>query len=197
MDFENHPLWDFTLEAHQKNGVHEACLALQTKHGIDVNFLFWCCWLGETGAAALDEIQMGRAMESVGKWQEEIVRPVWTVRRRLKPAYGSFRKDHTESLRQQLIGAELDAEHIEMLHLAQVVKFQGHMARPTGEKVRIAAHNLRIYLLKHFAKQRGKPFRSDGVEKIPENVLEPLGKILQACFPGLEKEAAKKHLLAW
>lgn len=188
MEFEDHPLWNFTIEAHQRSGVHEACMALQVKHDIDVNFLFWCCWAGEMGAPSLDEIQMESAMDAVGQWQREIVRPVWRARWKLKPSYGSFPEDLTESLRQQLIAAELNAEHIEMLHLAHAVKIQKGPAVSAWDKASNAAANLKRYLSRHFACKTTKENAMESQESIPANIQDPLNTILCACFPELNKE---------
>jgi uncharacterized protein (TIGR02444 family) len=39
IEFPDHPFWDFSLQVHQCLGVPEACLELQTRHGLDVNML--------------------------------------------------------------------------------------------------------------------------------------------------------------
>jgi uncharacterized protein (TIGR02444 family) len=188
MEFEDHPLWNFTIEAHQRQGVHEACITLQVNHDIDINFLFWCCWAGAVGAPPLDEIHMQRAMDAVGPWQREIVRPVWRARWKLKPSYGSFSKKLTESLRQQFIKAELNAEHIEMLHLAHAVKIRGVAGVSTWEKASHAASNLKLYLSHHFALGSTKESPVGSQNSIPKNIQEPLSIVLCACFPELNKK---------
>lgn len=188
MEFEDHPLWRFTIEAHQRPGVHEACVALQTNHDIDVNFLFWCCWTGAVGAPALDEIQMARAMDAVGKWQRDIVRPVWRARWKLKPSYGSFPEDSTEALRQQLIKAELNAEHIEMLHLARAVKIRIESGVSTWDRAIHAVSNLKLYLSHHFVIGNTRGSSTAGQSPIPKDIRDPLGIVLCACFPELSRE---------
>ena len=51
------PFWNFSLRLYARAGVPDACLALQARHGIDVNLLFCCLWLGldtpERGAERL------------------------------------------------------------------------------------------------------------------------------------------------
>jgi uncharacterized protein (TIGR02444 family) len=190
MEFEDHPLWNFTIEAHQRSGVHEACMALQINHDIDVNFLFWCCWAGAVGAPPLDEVQMESAMDAVGQWQREIVKPVWRARWKLKPSYGSFPEGLTESLRQQLIAAELNAEHIEMLHLAHAVKIQNGPAVSTWDKASNAAANLKRYLSRHFAGKNSKEDTMETQKPLPENIQVPLNTVLCACFQELNKEEA-------
>ena len=45
--------WAFSLEFYARPGVAEACLALQDRHGLDVNILLLCCWLGWSGRGRL------------------------------------------------------------------------------------------------------------------------------------------------
>lgn len=188
MEFEDHPLWNFTIEAHQRHGVHKACVMLQVHHDIDINVLFWCCWAGAVGAPPLDETQMHQAMDAVGPWQREIVKPIWNARWKLKPAYGSFPKNLTEPLRQQLIKAELNAEHIEMLHLAHAVKIRMIAGVSTRDKAAHAAINLKCYLSRHFALENSKESPAGSQNQIPKNILNPLSIVLWACFPDLTKE---------
>jgi len=190
MEFKDHPLWRFTLKAHRRSGVHEACVELQKSHGIDVNFLFWCCWVAQMGAPPLHEAQMRRAMTAVRSWQEEIVRPVWRARWKLKPSYGNFPEDLTEALRRQLIAAEINAEHLEMLQLADAVKIRMKETVSTREKVSHAMENVKRYL-SYF-------FKENAENEFPRNIQPPLSTILCACFPELkEKEMfaiLKEHL---
>ena len=180
MEFKDHPLWHFTVKAHQQTGVHEACVDLQKNQGIDVNFLFWCCWLAEMGAPPLDEAQLQSAMDAVGPWQRDIVRPVWRARWKLKPSYGNFPEDLTEALRQQLITAEINAEHIEMLQLADVVKIPMEKTVSTWERASHAMENMKRYLMQHFIEENEE-------KGFPESILPSLNTILCACFPGLKK----------
>ena len=188
MEFEDHPLWNFTIDAHQRPGVHEACVHLQVNHHIDVNFLFWCCWAGAAGAPPFDEVQIESAMDMVGQWQSEIVRPVWRARRKLKPSYGRFPKDATESLRQQLIAAELYAEHLEMLRLAHAVTIRKGSAVSIRDQASHGAANLKLYLSRHFARKTAKEGSIENREPIPEDIRDPLGVVLCACFPELNGE---------
>jgi uncharacterized protein (TIGR02444 family) len=185
---KDHPLWRFTLQAHRQPGVHEACVTLQIEHHIDVNFLFWCCWVAEVGGPPLDEKQIGSAFKAVGEWQGEVVRPVWEARRKLKPGYGTFPKDLTEPLRQELIAAELNAEHIEMLCLAESVKFAKNADISMWQKASNAVDNLKRYLARHLATGNKPIIGNENRGPIPENVKNPLSLILHACFPDLKKQ---------
>lgn len=188
MDFPQNPFWDFSITGHRKSGVYEACLELQKAYGLDVNLLFFCCWAGAVGSGPLGREKVGAAMAAVGGWQEDVVRPVWQARWRLKPAFGDFPPELTEPLRQALVAAELDAEHIEQLHLAEAVTF-GHAAGlPDDQRAEHAAANLAEYLGRFFSGQgRAMPPAGD--------LAGPLAVILQACFDGLEPSRVKKIIL--
>lgn len=82
-------------------------------HGLDTNLLFFCCWADGVKGARLDYGQIRQVMESISGWQEETVRSIWKARWRLRPGFGVFSMERTETLRRKLIEAELDAEHID------------------------------------------------------------------------------------
>ncbi len=52
------PFWDFSLAVWGREAVEPACLALQERHGIDVNVLLFCGWAGRRGRA-LDAAVLG------------------------------------------------------------------------------------------------------------------------------------------
>lgn len=177
MDFPDHPFWDFSVAVHRQPGVHEACLALQTQYALDVNLLFFCCWVGTAGGGILDAHQIRLAMDTVAGWQEEIVRPIWRARWRLKPFFHNFPREKTELLRRALIDAELDAEHIEQLHLADRVRFLENLQLSDETKAAHVVTNIFAYL-------------ETVAENQPETVFdktyitEPLTVLVSACFPG-------------
>ena len=118
MQFPKHPSWDFSLATYGRNGVSEACLALQEAHGADVNILLFCAWAGCNGAS-FDRKQVEAACAAVDAWHREIVRPLRSVRQRLKTALDECPPgDLQPALRARIQKIELDAEHIEQLRLA-------------------------------------------------------------------------------
>ncbi|HEY9550471.1 MAG TPA: TIGR02444 family protein, partial [Kiloniellaceae bacterium] len=46
---EETPFWQFSGAVYARRGVAEACLALQQRHGLDVNLLLFCAWAGSNG----------------------------------------------------------------------------------------------------------------------------------------------------
>ena len=118
MQFPDHPFWDFSLATYGRDGVADACIALQEAHGADVNVLLFCAWAGCNGVR-LDRAQVEAACGAVGEWHGEIVRPLRSVRRRLKTAAdGTAPGDLQSALRARVQKIEIDAEHIEQLRLA-------------------------------------------------------------------------------
>jgi hypothetical protein len=49
VDLPASPFWTFTLAVYQKDGVSPACIALQDRLGLDVNFLLLCLYGGSRG----------------------------------------------------------------------------------------------------------------------------------------------------
>jgi uncharacterized protein (TIGR02444 family) len=116
--FPDHPFWDFSLRVYGSEGVAPACLVLQEAHGIDVNVLLLCCWLGASGRGAVGQDGIGGIVETVSAWHGEIVRGLRAVRKRLKEPVGGEDRDLALSIRKQVQKIEIDAEHIEQLTLA-------------------------------------------------------------------------------
>jgi len=86
---ENRGLNPHIEDVARRAGVADACIALQEAHGADVNILLFCAWAGCNGVR-LDRAQIEAACGAVRGWHEEVVRPLRSVRRRLKsPLDGS------------------------------------------------------------------------------------------------------------
>lgn len=116
--------WDWALEAYGREGVSDACLDLQDRHGQNVPLLLWAAWLaargetasGETVEAACD---IGRA------WDETTVEPLRALRRRLKSPHPDLEPGARLDMRQKTIELERRAEH----HLMQALE---HLPREAG-----------------------------------------------------------------
>lgn len=103
-----HPLWRFSLAVYAMPGVQAECLALQDAHGIDVNVLLYCAWVGACGCRSLTSREIARARQAVAEWHGDIVQPLRAARRaakRLAADAGSARTSIAE--------AEQAAEHVE------------------------------------------------------------------------------------
>jgi uncharacterized protein (TIGR02444 family) len=119
--------WDYSVALYARPGVEAACLELQRRHRIDVNLVLLCLWLGERGIA-LDSDALARLCHAAERWQLEVVRPLRSLRRRLKTRLAdgepnSVAGDWPElaaSIRARSIVLEIDAEHLEQVHLGRV-----------------------------------------------------------------------------
>lgn len=145
------PFWDYSLELYGRPGIEDACLELQRRHGLDVNLLLLCCWLGARGIGP-EESAPTRFEGAVRDWQVEVVRPLRAVRRRLKarladpdPEPGSVHEgwpDLARGLRQRLLALEIDAERLEQLALGRAVAGLRPGAAPGPD---LTARHLRLY----------------------------------------------------
>ena len=137
MDWPANPFWDYALELYQRPGVEGACLELQSRHGLDVNFVLLCCWLGDRGIDA-EPAWLARVAGTAQSWQADIVHPLRAVRGSLKakltePATGSIAARWpalTAALRQRVLGLEIDGERLEQLLLAELAADLAPTAAP-------------------------------------------------------------------
>jgi uncharacterized protein (TIGR02444 family) len=118
--------WDYSVALYGRAGVEAACGELQQRHGIDVNLVLLCLWLGERGTA-LDGEMLARLCHAAGRWQVEVVRPLRALRQRLKERIGDREPNSVAgdwpgfatSLRERALALEIDTEHLEQLHLGR------------------------------------------------------------------------------
>lgn len=189
MELPDHPFWDFSLQVHQRPGVSDACLALQRAYGLDVNILFFLCWTAVCEGRPLDRKAIETALDAVAGWQDEIVRPIWKARWRLKGGFGAFPFDRTESLRKALLATELEAEHMEQLLLADAVPVQTRPEPDDGARLSAAAANLASGLaacLPYGATPQGN--------RPPDDLVTPLRVLLAGVFPCMSMDGIHDEL---
>jgi len=192
LDFPRNDFWDFTLEAHGKKGVHEACLHLQREYELDINVLFFCCWVGASGAGALARERMRRIVDETAGWQESVVRPVWRARWKLKNGCGDYPRDLVEALRKDLVRSEVDAERIEQLHLASLAPDGRHTDKPWEKRLGDTLNSLREYLVLVMEGSSGADEPAGQVTT--EDFLGPLTVILGAAFPQMPPGQVKNQV---
>ncbi len=144
MDFPESPFWDFSLALYGSDGVPPACLRLQERHGVDVNFLFFCIWRGLTGGK-LNPDDLRARHEAIAVWHETVVRHLRALRQRLKEPVGPVDPDLAQALRARIQKIEIDAEHIEQVTLFAGPAPIGASGRVTAEGRRDAAANVSAY----------------------------------------------------
>lgn len=129
--------WDWSLAVYGRPGVEAACLALQDRHGLDVNLLLFAVWAGTRGTILSPEA-MGEAAQRVGRWHAEIVRPLRALRRRLKGDPHGLDPTLAAEMRRRIAAVELDAEHAEQLGLAALAPIQpGAAEEAAGDAVSV------------------------------------------------------------
>ncbi len=133
------PFWDFSLNAYDRSGVAEACLALQERHGLDVNLLLFAAWAGYCGRRLSAE-EMAEIVSAAAAWHSEVVRPLRAVRSWLK-GQATVPDVLGESLRGGVKAMELQAEMLQQLLLHQYLPLKVAVPDP-----RHAAANMRLYL---------------------------------------------------
>ena len=84
VSFESHPFWDFSYGVYGKDGVSPALIGFQDRHGMDVNMLFLCLWMGHSGRGVLNTTAMAQALAVSHSWNPEIVCGLRALRIRLR-----------------------------------------------------------------------------------------------------------------
>jgi uncharacterized protein (TIGR02444 family) len=134
---------------------------LQQAHGIDINLLLFCAWLGARGAV-LSSKDVEDASGAVSAWNESVVRPLRGVRQWMKARY----RDEFAIIRERVKGIELEAEQIEQAILfAHSKRIQGSRAGvDSGEAV---ARNVDQYLtVKSGSSQTSAPRLIDAARRM-------------------------------
>lgn len=136
-------LWDFSLRQYARAGVADACLRLQDEHGVNVNVLLWCLWLGQRGLT-LDAARLRSAQKRIHAWDEHYVVPLRQLRRRMKAEFG-MADSGIEQVRSQIKQAELLAEK-QLQSLLEVLAHTWENPDTANTYLSTAGENLRLYL---------------------------------------------------
>ena len=178
MDFPQHPFWDFALQVYSREGVGTACLRLQERHGIDVNIMLFCLWLGESGRGIVEAEEMDALRAVSDKWHSEVVKGIRAVRQGLKSDFPDVPESLRENLRAQVQATEIDAEHLEQLLLAGAIDRPAAEGALTAEaRAGDASADFKLYL------------DTLGVIFEPADTVN-FAHILGQTFPGLSPERA-------
>lgn len=104
----------FALAVYAEADVAPACLTLQERFGVDVNVVLFAAYVGAVGRRRLDDAELDGAHAAIGEWHDEVVRPLRSVRRRLKSGPSPAPNPATAELRRRIQKAEIDAELVEL-----------------------------------------------------------------------------------
>jgi uncharacterized protein (TIGR02444 family) len=163
--------WTFSLALYGRPGVAPALIGLQDRLGLDVNMLLYCCWAGAAGRA-LTAADLAEVEAVAEPWQAEVVRPLRSIRRRLRGGFGQLPPDRVETCKARLGELEIEAERIAQEAMAGVPQ------RQRGDPAATAAHgagNLSRYL------------QLRGVAVTASDDAD-LRSVLQACCPDADLE---------
>ena len=102
--------WRFSLRVYDQEGVANECLELQELHGVNVNLLLFCAWIG-TQAITLDRNDIEAANQIVVHWDAMVVRPLRIARQEMKA------DPDMATVRPYVKALEIEAEQIEQAML--------------------------------------------------------------------------------
>lgn len=126
--------WDWAVKAYARDGVADACLALQDDHGQCVPLLLWAAWRARVGQG-IGESEASKAAGIARLWSEDVVAPLRQVRRRLKTPLESGDEAIRLPLREKIKALELDAERALMARLEALVPEKSYAKQAIGESL--------------------------------------------------------------
>lgn len=104
-------LWDYAVAVYAEEGVSPICLRWQDQLGVDVTVMLSGIWAARHHRA-LSRSDAEILAEAVRPWREEVVKPLRTVRRRLKEVPPAEPAGDVEHLRGLIAKAELQSERM-------------------------------------------------------------------------------------
>lgn len=145
--------WNFSNQLYAREGVADACLALQEQFHLDVNLVLFCFWSAHCHASVSDE-EWQQILEFSTQWNSHVVQPLRNVRIWMKTGAENQAKNkgiQIETLRNRIKLDELAAEKIQQERIEDLVpnllsasvEFNGGVARSNFEKL-LRAQSLKI-----------------------------------------------------
>lgn len=160
---DDNPFWDYALALYAKPDVAPACLALQNRHGLNVNLLLFCLWAGQNGRT-LAPGEFERVGAAIAPWEDSVIKPLRRVRDWLK-VQDLVPQEPGQALRKAVLARELEGEALEQGLIVATIEIA-----PGEPAPEIAAQNLATYL------------EAAGVDPDLEDRVA-LGTALSAAFP--------------
>ena len=174
MKFPDHPFWDFALGVYRSEGVPAACLNLQERHGLDVNLMLFCLWLGHSGHGALSDEEMDGVISASDLWHRKIVKSLRFVRRALKDGFTEAPDDLRQQLRAQVQATEIDEQ---LILVAAVTREPAAARADLATRAADGAANVGVYV-------RAQKFTFE-----PRDAVD-FAHILGKAFAGLKPDSA-------
>ena len=122
-------LWNWAVKAYGREGVSEACLALQDYHEQNVCLLLWGAWCAETGRSP-DEETLEAAADTARAWESTTIVPLRQIRRTLKKPVPDLETEARLDVREQIKAIELRAERYLLDQLEALAPQATGAARP-------------------------------------------------------------------
>ena len=140
--------WDFSVRVYRQPEVADACLALQDRHGLDVNLLLYCCWVGAS-RGAIREADLKSANEFSVTWSANVVRPLREVRSWMKTS--GRQNEYIPSadcmeVRADVKATELAAERLQQNGLESMSEPAADRPLSADEQLEATVSNLARYL---------------------------------------------------
>jgi uncharacterized protein (TIGR02444 family) len=129
LQYDN-PFWRFSLAVYDTPGVAPECLALQDAHGVDINVLLFCAWLGSQ-SIVLTAASLAAIETAAQPWREAAVRPLRSARRGIKTVADAA-DDGVAALRKDVAALELRAEQIAQAMLYRLAPTFGEPVAATS-----------------------------------------------------------------
>jgi uncharacterized protein (TIGR02444 family) len=137
------PFWWFSLKLYAERDFAGACLALQDRHGVDVNVLLFLLWAAQHGRR-IEEDGVRAIMAAVDSWHHSVVVPLRTARRFLRTPPADIPPGPAASLRQRIQEAELEAERLQQEMLYKLFPIE-RRSQPEPFRDAFASVNLKTY----------------------------------------------------
>ena len=139
------PQWKFAIALYGQTGVSEACLFLQDRWRVDVSLLIAMLYAAGVLHHRIDAAAVQVADDAINVWRERVIAPLRTVRRDMKTMPTNEHPAAAE-LRETVKSAELKAEQVELMLLAELIEEMPAAERAPQSLPAVAAH-----VVGHFA----------------------------------------------
>ena len=144
--FPPNELWDYVTRLYARGRAKDASLALQDHYGLDVNVLFYCCWVASSGRGVFRPDELAGALKDVAEWRVHVVESLRELRRHLKGGVSPAPKPLSDDLRRVVFECELHAEHVEVLILHRTMERPGTGTFDRYQQIEDSIANLLRYL---------------------------------------------------
>lgn len=112
-------LWDWALEFYAKPNTAETLLRLQDDRHYSVILILWCLW-AERYCAPLTTKSVQKLLKGTTSWEQEVIKPLRSIRRRMKQLDSSIAKNDAKSFRRAVKDMELEAEKLQLSRLQEM-----------------------------------------------------------------------------